>query len=126
MSTAIDTTLAKGLNGSQAVIVEGRDSLGRFVKGGKGGPGNPHIKRCHVLRKAIYEAITITDVQEVIRSMLVAAKAGDVNAAKLVLNYVVAQPNYLDGNEDDSTISVVARIPRSQAIDIMSTSSNVE
>lgn len=126
MGKPLVPTIVKGLNGKEANTPTGRGSNGRFVKGWKGGPGNPHVKRQAALRKALYEAISSNDVTEVIGAMLTAAKKGDVQAAKLILNYVVTPNPLLEGNEDDTTISVVARIPRSQAIDIMSTSAQDE
>lgn len=119
-------TIVKGDKGGSSVTTTGRASNGRFVKGWKGGTGNPHTKKQAALRRALYETIGEGDVAEIIQAMMLAAKKGDVQAAKLVLNYIVAAPPLLDGNEDDTTISVVARIPRAQAIDLMSTSSTNE
>lgn len=112
--------IPKGANGESVVVHSGRGANGRFVKGCKGGPGTPYGKRINELRKALYARISQEDIGDILDSMIKCAKDGDVSAAKLVLGYVVQQPAILEGNEDDTTISVVARIPRSQAIDLMS------
>lgn len=119
--------IKKGSNGS-AQLVDGyvRGEGGKFGKGNKGGPGNPYAKRLNELRKSLYAAISTNDVQEILAAMIEGAKKGDVQAAKLVLGYVVQQPTMLEGNEDDATISVVARIPRNQAMDLMATSKQLE
>ncbi len=49
---------------------EGRDVVsGRFVKGWKGGPGNPHHKRMSEWRSAFVGAVTPEDVHEVIMEL---------------------------------------------------------
>lgn len=70
-----------------------RDENGRFVAGAyKGGPGNPHAAKVGQYRKAIWEAVSTDDVKDVIRAMVDEAKAGDVAAAKVVLERVAGQP----------------------------------
>ena len=72
-----DTTrLAKG---------EKRGGDGRYQKGTKGGPGNPMSGKVMAYRKALYEAVSVEDVQHIARSMVEAACAGDVAAAKVIL-----------------------------------------
>lgn len=72
---------------------EGRDrSTGRFVKGWKGGPGNPLAARVHEYRVAIFNAVTTEDVADVMRTMLKSAKDGDVAAAKVILERTAGKP----------------------------------
>ena len=78
------------LNGSNGI--EGRDHNGRFQKGNRGGPGNPHAKRATQLRSAVLRAVTPDDIAEVIRALVVAAKGGDVMAARELLNRVAGKP----------------------------------
>ncbi len=70
----------------------GRDSQGRFVKGNRGGPGNPFARRTAALRVALCAALTEDDVRAIVLAMKEKAKAGDVAAAKLVLGYAVGRP----------------------------------
>lgn len=70
----------------------GRDARGRFTKGNPGGPGNPFARRVSELRSALLGAVEPTDLADVIQGLVVAAKEGDVAAAKLVLSYLVGQP----------------------------------
>lgn len=70
----------------------GRDSNGRFARGNPGGPGNPHAKRAGQLRSAVLNAVTEEDMNEIIRSLIEAAKAGDVQSAKVVLERTLGTP----------------------------------
>lgn len=135
-SNALVVSTSNGSNGSnsrensekkekdQKDLME-RDARGRFVKGWKGGPGNPYPKKVHALRNAIYQHLEVGDVAGIMRAMVKAAQEGDVAAAKLVLNYILAQPNTLDQDNTES-VSVIARIPRKEAIDILTTSQKPE
>ena len=81
-------------NGSDGnVPINGKDpATGRFVKGWRGGPGNPHGAETAKLRSALLKAITDRDVQAIIRKMIAKAKAGNVEAARLVLERVFGKP----------------------------------
>jgi hypothetical protein len=70
----------------------GRDAQGRFTVGNPGGPGNPFARRTAAMRKAIQEAATFDDLQEITRTMIALAKQGDTVAAKLVFQYVAGKP----------------------------------
>lgn len=70
----------------------GRDSRGRFTRGNAGGPGNPHGRRTAQLRAALLGAIRPADLAAIGQSLLSAALAGDVAAAKLLLAYTIGQP----------------------------------
>lgn len=70
----------------------GRGEGGRFSKGNPGGPGNPFARRVARLRSVLLDAVTETDLAEVVAGLLGAAKAGDAAAARLVLSYTVGQP----------------------------------
>ena len=80
-----------------------RDGRGLFAKGNKGGPGNPQAAKVAAYRKAIWDAVSIQDMQDVIRSMVTSAKAGDVAAAKVVLERCAGQPpKDAEGMADDA------------------------
>ena len=74
----------------------GRDTAGRFAPGWKGGPGNPYARRVGELRRALLDAVTAEDLAAVIKALVVKAKDGDVQAARLVLSYAVGPPPELD------------------------------
>lgn len=80
-TTQITKAPSKGAKRSTA-----RDSRGRFVLGhNEPGPGNPLHRRVHAMRRAISEAITTKDMENVIHAMIERALDGDVLAAKLLL-----------------------------------------
>jgi hypothetical protein len=71
---------------------EGRDARGRFVKGNAGGPGNPFAKQTARLRQVMLETITEADLRQVVFTLLLLAKTGNLPAIKLVLEYGIGKP----------------------------------
>src|SRR5689334_4555013 len=74
----------------------GRLEDGRFGPGNKVAKGNPHARRVAELRSAMLKAVTADDMQTVIAAMLKHAKAGNVPAAKVLLERVLGPPEALD------------------------------
>jgi hypothetical protein len=74
----------------------GRDAGGRFAKGNAGGPGNPFSRRAAELRTALYEAVTPDDLRAIVKKLVKHAKAGDVTAAREVLNRLLGKPEPVD------------------------------
>ncbi len=70
----------------------GRDASGRFAKGNAGGPGNPFGRLMAQLRSAFCRRISQEEIELVAETLLERAKAGDVAAARLVLNYSIGKP----------------------------------
>jgi hypothetical protein len=70
----------------------GRDENGRFTAGNKLGVGNPFARQTAAMRKAIIQAITEQDLEEITRAMIDKAKRGDTAAAKLVFAYSGGTP----------------------------------
>lgn len=62
---------------------------GRFLVGNTCATGNPYAKRVNELRTALMDAVGAGDVRDVIRAMVDAAKGGDVQAARLLLDRTV-------------------------------------
>jgi len=62
-----------------------RNALGQFLPGNKGGPGNPAAAAVARNRQALLEAVSVSELREVVRSVLEQALAGDIQAAKLIL-----------------------------------------
>src|SRR5262245_29892838 len=86
--TAAAAPSAKGDEGAG-----GRDTAGRFVKGRwKGGPGNPFNRQIAQLRKALVGAVTEDDMKRLANSLLDQATAGNMDAARLLLSYLLGQP----------------------------------
>lgn len=71
---------------------DGRDALGRFAPGHKGGPGNPSAKRSAAIRTAFLKAISAEDIQAIARKLIEKAKAGDLVASKLILMWAIGRP----------------------------------
>ncbi len=65
-----------------------RNKLGQFVVGNPGGPGSPYSAALARNKAALLAAVDEDDLRKILRSMIDAAIAGDVQAAKLVLDRV--------------------------------------
>src|SRR3974390_1267600 len=84
---ALNSSMA-GLSGATT----GRDLGGQFSRGNRIGEGNEGNKRMAELRRSIFKAVTEDDVKAVIRSLGESAKGGDVQAAKVFLEFVCGKP----------------------------------
>ncbi len=69
----------------------GRDATGRFAKGWKGGPGNPHARRVAQIRSVLMSAVSDDDLVQMLRALVEKAKAGDVMAAREVLDRLLGK-----------------------------------
>lgn len=76
-----------GANGSN-----GRDARGRFAAGNAGGPGNPQAKKTAALRASLLTSVTIKDLRDVVKALIREAKAGDVAAARELLDRTIGKP----------------------------------
>jgi len=81
---------------------EHRDSQGKFQPGNRFGRGNPYAKAVAQFRSAMMEAVQAGDVSDVIRAMIVKAASGDVQAARLVLEYAVGRAGPIDESTEKS------------------------
>lgn len=77
----------------------GRDARGRFAKGNAGGPGAPHARRVAQLRAAMLEAVSEEDLKAVVSAMVKAARGGDVQAARVLLDRLLGPPVPVDVEE---------------------------
>jgi hypothetical protein len=76
-----------------APAAEGRDSSsGRFAAGNRYGKGNPHARKMAALREAFLSAATEERMRELGEKLFAAALAGDWQAAKLLLPFVIGRP----------------------------------
>ena len=69
-----------------------RDRQGRFQPGNTCAVGNPHARRVAVLRSVLVDAVAPEDLRELGKKLLEYAKAGDLDAARLLPSYVIGKP----------------------------------
>src|SRR5437870_2425542 len=69
-----------------------RDGRGRFTAANKGGPGNPYARQTAALRKALVNAVTPEDIEEIAQALKEKARQGDVAASKLLFSYLMGKP----------------------------------
>jgi hypothetical protein len=66
-------------------VGDGRDRKGRFAPGNKLATGNPHARQVGALRSALLNTVKPADIREVVQKLVELAKAGDLVAARLLL-----------------------------------------
>ena len=81
----------------------GRGPKGRFAKGNPGGPGNPYAKRTADIRAAFTEAVTVDDLQAIVKALVRKAKKGDVIAAREVFDRLVGKATVMIEPTQDGT-----------------------
>ena len=69
----------------------GRGAGGRFAKGNPGGPGNPHARRVAEIRSVLMSAVSNDDLVQMLRALVKKAKAGDVMAAREVMDRMLGK-----------------------------------
>lgn len=75
----------------------GRDNKGRFAKGCRPGPGNPHAAQVSRLRSELLRQTTSERFSDIVSNLLTKAENGDLRAAELVLRYTVGDmPRHVD------------------------------
>ncbi len=78
--------------GAEPRRTSGRAPNGRFAKGNPGGPGNPFARQVAAFRQEFMAAVTGEDIAVIVRALIDKAKAGDVAAARLVIQYTLGKP----------------------------------
>jgi len=73
-----------------------RGPQGRFAQGNTGGPGNPFAKAVGQLRSALLAAVSKADIEAIVASLVKEAKAGNVAAAREVLDRCLGKPVEID------------------------------
>jgi len=66
--------------------------MGRFTTGNPGGPGNPHSRQVADIRRAMVEAVSEDDLQAIVATLIAKAKAGNIMAAREVLDRLLGKP----------------------------------
>lgn len=77
-----ETPSPNGVNGSS----------GRFQAGNKFGRGNPYSRQVAALRRELLRVVTPDDVAEIVRALVDKAKAGDLHAAREILDRTIGKP----------------------------------
>jgi hypothetical protein len=72
------------------------DRHGRFTPGNQAGKGNPLASRAQEIRVGVYAASDIAEVRKIVKSLIRAAKNGDLAAAKYILDRLLGPPVPLD------------------------------
>jgi len=86
----------------------GRDPrTGRFVKGCRGGPGNPLGGKTAKLRAALVRAVKPGDIRGIARVLIEQATAGDVRATAELFNRVLGKPLEADIVERIETLEAI-------------------
>ena len=85
-------TQPTGSAGAQTGPQVRRDANGRFAIGNGGGPGNPFARQTAALHKALLDKVTVEEIGAIADKLLELAKAGNLAAAKLLLQYVIGKP----------------------------------
>lgn len=114
--TAVDEAegaapLPNGDNG----LVEGRDNKGRFVKGNRGGPGNPQARNVSNWRRALADTVSNADVKKVAKELTKAAKGGEPWAIRELLDRCLGKPQVQIALEVET--EAVRELTESQASD---------
>lgn len=68
-----------------------RGDRGRFKVGNAGGPGNPNNAAISRLRRALHQAVTEDDIQEVIEVLVAKAKEGNLPAIRERLDRAIGK-----------------------------------
>ncbi|NOY41178.1 MAG: hypothetical protein GXP26_04995 [Planctomycetes bacterium] len=72
--------------------LEGRDAAGRFTAGNTLSRGRPRRERETEFLDAFCGALPASELAEVTKAILARAKAGNIPAARLLLEYAVGKP----------------------------------
>jgi hypothetical protein len=105
-----------------------RDERGRLLPGstvGKNalGGGNPNVKRMAEYKKALMDCGSDDDIRELYGVLMSAAKGGDVQAAKLLLDHLCGRPSQtvelsgLDGGAIRTDVAAIVAIIREEEPD---------
>jgi len=69
-----------------------RNANGQFAKGNRGGPGRPRLDAEQKYLRALRKALPQKDVHAIVEKLVIKAKSGNIQAAKLLLEYAIGKP----------------------------------
>ena len=69
----------------------------RFLRGNRGGPGNPHARRAWATRRALTDCITDAQLKAMVDALIARAEAGDFYALREIWNRLEGKPRRTGG-----------------------------
>ena len=84
-----------------------REKNGQFAKGNGGGPGRPPKAREERYKEILKGAVTYSQWRKIIKKLADKAERGDIQAAKLLFEYLVGKPTQELQIDSDNVIRVV-------------------
>jgi hypothetical protein len=85
----------------------GRTGAGKFAPGNKLATGNPHAKAVQRLRAELMRTVTAEDLRLIVAKLVEKAKAGDVIAAREVLDRCLGKKYDLESVEELPPLEMV-------------------
>ena len=78
--------------------VNGRSENGRFAPGNSFARGNPTARHAQRLRQLFVTAVSEDDIRAIVAKLVELAKAGDIQAANLLLTRALGKPSTSDNS----------------------------
>lgn len=78
----------------------GRDATGRFTSGNGFASGNPYAKRVNEFRSVLFAAVSDEDLREIAETLRDQAKAGNLDATKILFDRLLGRPTQHNVNEN--------------------------
>lgn len=69
---------------------------GRFLPGNRAAKGYPHARRANRLRAELYRVVNVEEFRAIIQAIVKEAKAGDVAAAREIVERLLGKPESAD------------------------------
>ena len=89
---------------------DGRDNSGKFSAGNSFGRGNPVARHAQRLRQLFVQAVSEDDVTAIVAKLVAMAKAGDIQAANLLLTRALGKPSTSDNTLPLDDVPVVLTV----------------
>jgi hypothetical protein len=70
----------------------GRTRSGRFGKGNTFGKGNPNLRRIHLLRNRLLQAVDGDAMTQIGTKLVEMAKSGDLDAMRVLFTFTIGRP----------------------------------
>lgn len=97
--------------------MDGRDAKGRFIKGHKGFGGRPKRDTEEKYLRVFSDTVSEDDLKDIILAVMARAKAQDMVAARLILEYTLGKPKQEVKVEGVSDLNIVLEWPEHGDLD---------